>query len=332
MTIPTQDHLHELSFQLRNAAFEGQADVFDDVISRYKKSFSDHDPHARLLLDKAANSNHYPFSFQSTFVDREYDRQQRNLRIGMWFKHLPLDLQFSFMMLDGLGWDFPNFPLDKVSLEQMGSVMSASDPLLSFISSPLYDPQYRNNPAGSKRLFEKRMGAIHRDARQLAWECLNHGMFDEFDQVLTRAKISPWEGVGSFMLHYRDKSSFGYHHINLRRPVPFWALGVFFPSADDRYWEIIQKHGGPSTPIVNGAPAKAPRNAVSWGKSRAAAPELWQDPMGWIDEKSMKEIKGRPEIREYINEVISTNLSFWKARSLSTSIKLPSTTVAKPRM
>lgn len=323
-----------LASEMISAVFVGDYTRADAVVEKYKKKYVN-DPYARELLDEVSRSSSL-MSFRSLTPCRVDFQTQINARIRAWFKHMPLDIQLGMAQMELFGRHFQHAPVEAFSWSQWHELLDAPDPEQHLLTSALF-------PIESDQATKKNLASVKRRVgegiKSLALECLNNGSYEMLDQIMTHGRISAWESCNSFYLHHQSANSSGWTFAELVKPVPFWALGVFHASGTDDYWDVIRKHGGPTTPFVPGRSTTRPTSGQKkcWGDGKSVrAPKDWTNPLGWIrPAQTISRVLSDPGSAQYIASTVEANLASWRQMSLlyhSKSLDQFPSVVSKPSM
>lgn len=316
---------------MAKAIFDGNYAHAHELLLQYK-SRNEYDPHARRLFLNI-QSYSFPFAFYSNSTDAKETIAQRNDRVRAWFKYMPLDLQLSEAQEHLFGRSFSDLPLDCFSWSQWHDLVDGPTAVSIPKSSPLYPIEYKY----PFRYTDSARLSVFSSIQTLALECLNSGTYEMFDQIMTQGRISPWAACGSFYLSHRTKYSSGWTFVELDRPVPFWALGVFHAGQSEKYWEVIGKHGGPQVPFSPGQDqAHPPENHSPQWMELASAPPVrdWSNPTDWIKPTpTISRLLSEEDSGQYISSCVKENLASWKKISLHCQLSPPaSPDVPRPSM
>lgn len=302
--------------ELISAVFHGDRERFSQTLEAYKQKYGLEDPHGRKLLNQTTFKGNI-LAFRCLSTDPDEINRQRRIRIEMWLDHLPLDLQLSLIMFEGLGNDFAQVPLDKIRWNDLFDIMDSPDPIKAFEDSDMRCPE--------KDVSENYNGFITQvrdDAMTIAREALHQGNYSAFEQLLTSARIDPNHIVSTLFVFYRHKHGRGHVYTELYHPIPFWASCVVAPTADDRFFEIIHRHGGPATPFQEG-----------YGNDPGLMLAL-SDPIANINQVDSKIGSFlSKEALSWLEEVTTTNIAFWRHHSLERKIPIETAgNTPKPKM
>lgn len=256
------DSAKRCATQLKDAAFQGDADEFAAVWSRYLRN-NPWDPIGRHALDEATRPSMSLLSYQSVGpFNRERGAEESMLRRRMWMEVMPLDMQLNLFIWEYTPYDPCNelFDFSDFKWDQMGSV-----------------PGFKGR---DHRLLVRRT--------QVLGQFLSSKLWNQASLWMEKSGLDPWEEMFVFWAHHEKTGSRGSSMVSSEPPLPLWALGLFTGASEPEFWQVMEKAGGPASPAQ--ALSECPGKGIR-------APDL-EDPMQGVEENGRLLSDAMPRITE----------------------------------